>query len=84
MRYSLSFTLRRRSGALLRSLALAERRGYLISDLDVRPSLSGGHLHVRMNVAAVGRTPSQLVQQLQKLIDVVEAEVFDQHSESSS
>ncbi len=68
MRQRILLTLRRVDGALLRALAMVERRGFSIGDLTARQA--GDCTEVVLDVMTVDRSFETLCKQLDKLEDV--------------
>lgn len=71
-------------GALLRALALVERRGFPVDQVESGPSPCGRHLDVRLaGTEAPPRPPEVLARQLRRLVEVtsvVTGEEVDDHS----
>ena len=68
MRYRILLTLHPVDGALVRALALAERRGFSISTLSTH--VEGGARQVSLEVHSPDRSIENLCRQLAKLRDV--------------
>ena len=70
--YELEIRVKREPGALVRALALIERRGFEIRDLDLRENATVRELRVRIQAQVPDRPLPPLVNQLKKQIDVLE------------
>lgn len=87
MRYSLLVELEAKDGALLRVLALVERRGFTLLDVDTNGAAHDGDAPVSAPASVhlvVGGTSSidVLIRQLQRLIDVRDARITTATHES--
>lgn len=71
--HSISLLVCNKPGALVRISLVFSRRGYNIDSLVVSPTLDGAYS--RMNIVARGNpdTLVQIIRQLEKLVDVVQA-----------
>ena len=71
--HSISILVSNRPGALVRIALIFSRRGYNIDSLVVSPTIDNSVS--RMNIVARGNpeTLAQIIQQLEKLVDVIQA-----------
>lgn len=70
--FELQIRVKREPGALVRALALIERRGFELHDLDLRQNATLRELRVSIVPRVPGRPLLPLVNQLKKQIDVLE------------
>lgn len=77
MNHTISVLVTNAPGVLSRIAAVFSRRGYNIDSLVVSPALNGKYS--RMTITACGdhSTLEQIIKQLNKLIDVLEAQEYD-------
>lgn len=78
----ISISLVVREGSLVRLLGLIERRGFIISALDMPPKTDfaeGDLMQLRMDVQSrdAARTSDGLLRQISKLVDVETASLVD-------
>jgi acetolactate synthase-1/3 small subunit len=73
VQHSISILVSNKPGALVRIALVFSRRGYNIDSLVVSPTMDNSVS--RMNIVAHGNpeTLSQIIQQLEKLVDVIQA-----------
>lgn len=70
-RFQIELRLLPERGALLRTLALVERRGFPVDHVESAPSPCGRHLDVRLaGTEPPPRPPEILARQLRRLVEV--------------
>lgn len=82
-RFQIQLRLTSERGALLRALALAERRGFAVDHVESLPSRCGRHLDVVLGGSeAPPRSPEVLARQLRRLVEVTSAVPLDETARS--
>lgn len=76
MRHTISVLVENRFGALTRIAGLFSGRGFNIDTLNVAPTQDGGLSQMTLVTTGNDKTLKQIVEQLNKLVDVVEVKDF--------
>lgn len=78
--HTISVLVENRSGVLARVSALFSRRGYNIESLSVGPTQDGQISRITIVVSVEGHALDQVIQQLDKLVNVISIEEMHENS----
>ena len=81
MNRTIEVGLTRAEGAIVRTLGLIERRGFVVNGVETRADPSGGALVLRVDVGSRGRPFEVLVRQILRLFDVRHACLVEAQAE---
>jgi acetolactate synthase-1/3 small subunit/acetolactate synthase II small subunit len=70
MNRTIEVSLTHAEGAIVRTLGLIERRGFVVHAVETTPEPHGGALVLRVEVASRGRPFDVLLRQITRLFDV--------------
>ena len=70
MNHTMTLTIQRAEGALIRALGLIERRGFAVTSIITSSDDSAQQMELTVEVRSSGRSVDTLARQIEKLFDV--------------
>jgi acetolactate synthase II small subunit len=70
MNHTMTLTIQRAEGALIRALGLIERRGFAVTSIITSSDDSAQQMELTVEVKSSGRSVDTLARQIEKLFDV--------------
>ena len=70
MNHTMTLTIQRVEGALIRALGLIERRGFAVTSIDASADEAAQQMELTIEVRSSGRSVDVLARQIEKLFDV--------------
>ncbi|UCC13522.1 MAG: ACT domain-containing protein [Gammaproteobacteria bacterium] len=70
MNHTMTLTIQRVEGALIRALGLIERRGFAVTSIDASADEAAQQMELTIEVRSPGRSADVLARQIEKLFDV--------------
>ena len=70
MNHTMTLTIQRVEGALIRALGLIERRGFAVTSIDASADEAAQQMELTIEVCSPGRSVDVLARQIEKLFDV--------------